>query len=128
MRICEVRRMANGRPISTSSLSRIARFLQHMAILHPYVRPAGISVKRSPVEIGGDIPLPRIARAVRARNDGRFARPRTFRPSINNSHAPAELPELTQFTRGIVQGRVEHQRLLIRGFRFRNLALELQNM
>src|SRR5213078_2066255 len=63
----------NGGAIGSLGFGQIAGFLQRMPELHPDRRIVGITVERPPVEVGGDVPLQRLARTIGATNQAAFA-------------------------------------------------------
>ena len=58
-------------------VAQLAQFLQGVTVLHPNRRISGISVESLPVELSGELPLPRVSGAVGKRDGARPAAPQT---------------------------------------------------
>ena len=88
------RRIDDRSAIGVFRLGPAAAFLQRMTVLHPNRRIARLAIQRRAVETGCELPLPRLASAVGAADDGRFAtlsikkRHRSY--SVNSSGAETE--------------------------------------
>ena len=138
----------NGGAIGSLGFGQIAGFLQRMPELHPDRRIVGITVERPPVEVGGDVPLQRLARTIGATDQAAScafqAAPNCRVYCCGSQRSLVEFPrfgrcsvlargeivtfQLAELTRGIGKRGIEHQSASIRQTRFHHLPLELQHM
>src|SRR5438045_2788133 len=63
----------NGGAIGSFGFGQFAGFLQRMPELHPNQRIAGVTVERPSVEVGGDVPLQRLACPIGAADQAALA-------------------------------------------------------